>query len=266
MTVLNTPIDTTVRLAFDDTGRRDGPAVVLLHGLTFDRTTWAPIVERIAGRYRVITFDLPAHGETGGIPASNFLIACQVHTQLDELGVASPVVVGHSMSGTIAALYGAHFPVAGIVSVDQVPDIRPLVPLASSMTRSLSAAEFAAAFAPMQASMHLEELPTASRLLVEEAQARNARPATVFGYWDQLLGGDVDDLQAAIDNDLRRITAPMLAVFGHHLDEGERAFLETRITADLEIVELDGAGHFVHLARPAEFVETLTTFIDRPGG
>ncbi|MBT1669134.1 alpha/beta hydrolase [Curtobacterium flaccumfaciens pv. flaccumfaciens] len=263
------PIDTAPRLAFDDSGAPgghgapDAPVVVLLHGLTFDRTTWGPIVERLAPRYRVIAFDLPAHGDTGGTPVSNFLIACQVHTQLDELHVVDPVIVGHSMSGTIAALYAAHFPVAGAVSVDQVPDIRPLVPLATSIDRDLSADDFARAFAPMQAFMRLENLPSSSRQLVERAQARNARPATVFGYWDQLLGGDVDELQAAIDHDLRRVTAPVLAVFGHLLTLEEHSFLDTRFTAPIELVELEDAGHFVHLARADDFSAVLTAFIDR---
>ena len=85
----------------------------------------------------------------------------------------------------------------------------------------------------------------------------------VFGYWDQILGDDVDRLQDRINQDLAAIAVPVLGVFGHTLSEGERSFLTEHITAPLELVEEDGAGHFVHLARPDAFIDTLEHFIER---
>jgi pimeloyl-ACP methyl ester carboxylesterase len=61
-----TAAHTATRLAYDDEGA--GTPVVLLHGLTFDRRSWRPIIERLGGSVRSIAVDLPAHGESGGAP------------------------------------------------------------------------------------------------------------------------------------------------------------------------------------------------------
>ena len=42
------------------------PTLLLVHGWAFDRHLWRDHVGRLAARHRVITLDLPGHGETGG--------------------------------------------------------------------------------------------------------------------------------------------------------------------------------------------------------
>lgn len=54
-------------LATDDRGT--GPAIVLLHGLTFSRRTWDPITALLTDRHRVVTVDLPGHGDSTGSAA-----------------------------------------------------------------------------------------------------------------------------------------------------------------------------------------------------
>ena len=55
-------------LAADDVGSSDDrPPLVLLHGMTFDRTMWRDIVpemQRIDPGRRVLAIDLPGHGES----------------------------------------------------------------------------------------------------------------------------------------------------------------------------------------------------------
>jgi 3-oxoadipate enol-lactonase len=45
------------------TASGDGPAVVLIHGLAEDRTSWTPVLRRLTG-YRCYAYDLRGHGET----------------------------------------------------------------------------------------------------------------------------------------------------------------------------------------------------------
>jgi YHS domain-containing protein len=57
-------------LAYETRGT--GTPVVFLHGLTFDRRTWRPIIETLGDSVRSIAIDLPAHGDSGGVPAGTF--------------------------------------------------------------------------------------------------------------------------------------------------------------------------------------------------
>ncbi len=55
-------------LAYETAGT--GTPVVLLHGLTFDRTSWRPIVDELDAAVHTIAIDLPAHGDSPGPPTS----------------------------------------------------------------------------------------------------------------------------------------------------------------------------------------------------
>ena len=61
---MSTAMDLATGLAYDIDG--SGTPVVLVHGLTFDRRTWRPIIERLDGSVMTIAIDMPAHGDIGG--------------------------------------------------------------------------------------------------------------------------------------------------------------------------------------------------------
>src|SRR3546814_1540842 len=57
---------------YRDQGRRDGPAMVLLHGSNSSLQTWEPLVKWLGGSYRIVTLDLPGHGLTGATPDKDY--------------------------------------------------------------------------------------------------------------------------------------------------------------------------------------------------
>lgn len=247
---------TGVRLANEDRGA--GTPVVLLHGLTFNRTTWTPIVERLGNDIRTVAVDLPGHGETEGSPRSLWEVASLVHDTVTELGIARPIIVGHSMSGAIASIYGASYPVLGVVNVDQPVEIRPFARMVRSMWPALSGPSFAAAFEPFQASIGLDRVPEPLRSQVLATQ--DIRQELVLGYWDELMRTDPDDMQARIGDAAGHIACPYLAVFGRKLAPSERDDLLHRI-AGVQIEEWPDSGHFVHLVDVDRFTSRLRLFI-----
>ena len=79
------------------------PPLVLLPGLTFDRRIWQPVLDHLAridpGR-QVLSLDLPGHGESPDqLPHSMQHITGLIHQAVEEAGLDTPVVVGHSMAG-----------------------------------------------------------------------------------------------------------------------------------------------------------------------
>ncbi len=245
-------------LAYEKHG--DGVPVVFLQGLTFDRTTWRPIIDRLGKDVCSIAFDLPGHGETGGGPCTLREAAAKVNAALERMRIDQPVIVGHSISSGIASLYAASYPVRGLVNVDGTVDIRQTAALVQRLEPVLASERFAEAFEPFQHSMGFEHVPEPLRTHVLESQ--DIRPAIVLGYWQQLLRTDPSDLQAEIELEMGRIAAPCLNVFGHTLSDHDRNYLHDHVS-DLSIEEWPDRGHHVHLAEPDRFAARLRTFIDQ---
>jgi pimeloyl-ACP methyl ester carboxylesterase len=94
---------------------RQRPTVVLLHGGpgSFDHSYLKPDFARLAEVAQVVYLDLPGHGRSAwGDPASWSFERCadDVRGFCDALGIARPVVFGHSLGGFVAMLYGARHP------------------------------------------------------------------------------------------------------------------------------------------------------------
>jgi pimeloyl-ACP methyl ester carboxylesterase len=245
-------------IAFDDAGT--GVPVVFLHGLTFDRRTWRPILERLGGSIRSIVIDLPAHGESDGAPAALEVVAEQVHDLLVSLDVEPPVVVGHSLAGALAFVYASAYSTAGVVTIDQGIDVQPFAELVGRLEPALRGPGFADVWARFESSLGLERIPEPERSLVLETHV--VRQEVVVGYWEPLMQADPVELQASIDAQIARIDVPCLAVFGRRLMDGQRERLE-RLPA-VQIEEWDGDGHFVHLVDPDRFAVRLRAFLGAP--
>ena len=82
------------------------PPLVLLHGLTFDRTTWQPALDalqRIDPDRRLLSLDLPGHGKSA--PRDSYRMAEtveRVREAVTEVGFVAPVLVGHSLGAVVA--------------------------------------------------------------------------------------------------------------------------------------------------------------------
>ena len=244
-------------LAFERQGT--GVPIVLLPGLTFDRRSWGPIVDRLGEHLSTIAIDLPAHGASAGPPCDLEDVARQVHRLLDSLDVVDPIVVGHSMSGAIAMIYAAFYPVRGAVIVESPVDLRPFARMVQHLEPALRGDGFADAFAPFERSMGLDLVPEALR--TPALDAHEVRREVVVGYWDQLMRSDADELQAWVEEIAGRIGVPCLAVFGHRLSPEERDYLR-RLVPRVQIEEWPGRGHFVHLAEADRFAERLLAFVE----
>jgi pimeloyl-ACP methyl ester carboxylesterase len=232
-----------------------GVPLVLLHGLTFDRRSWQPIVDRLGADVCTIAIDLPAHGETAGPPCGLEELADRVNRLVDGLGVEDPIVVGHSMGGSLAMIYAASHPVRGVVSIDAPVNVGPFAEMVQYLEPALRGPGFAEAFAPFEASMRIDRVPAPLR------PPQEVRREVVLGYWEELLESDADELQARVEDGARNIDAPCLLVFGQRLAAAERDYVR-RLVPSIQLEEWPGAGHCAHLAEADRFAARLRTFAD----
>ena len=98
------------RRAFVRTG--SGPALLLLHGLARDHTTWAPVIHQLAKRYTVIAPDLLGHGQSAK-PRADYSVGGHANAMRDLLSlldIETVTVVGHSFGGGVANQFTYQYP------------------------------------------------------------------------------------------------------------------------------------------------------------
>ena len=98
--------------AFDLTGDRNHPAVVLIHGLGLRRLMWDHHVPTLKQNHCVLSYDLFGHGDSDP-PATEptlKLFADQLRDLLDELAIAKCTIVGFSLGGMINRMFAMNHP------------------------------------------------------------------------------------------------------------------------------------------------------------
>ena len=102
-----------VRLRLLDTGPRQAPVVILLHGFGASLETWQPWASALSSDYRVIRYDLPGFGLTGPDPTQDYSIAREMEILaglMDQLEIESAALIGNSLGGRIAWNFAAVYP------------------------------------------------------------------------------------------------------------------------------------------------------------
>ncbi len=89
---------------YDLIGPDGAPVVVLIHGIGLNRQcVWAPIARLLGQGFRVLSYDLPGHGESAVAKGEVTLSAHrdQLISLMDELGIEQAALVGFSIGGMI---------------------------------------------------------------------------------------------------------------------------------------------------------------------
>ncbi len=206
-----------------DEGPKDGFPIVLLHGSNASLNTWEPWVARLTPKYRVISFDFPAHGLSGPVPSRDYSSAAYVGITekiVDRLGLTRFAIAGNSMGGGIAWHYAAAHPdkVAALILVDSVGQPEP--------GNSSPPIGFRIARIPVLRDLLASVLP---RSMIEQSLHQTVSvqsmvtPAMVDRYWELLRypgnrAATMDRFAGYHRQDdtalLKTITAPTLIVWG----------------------------------------------------
>lgn len=100
-----------VRLAVNERGRAASPAMMMLHALGERASSWDDAADRLAGSFRVFAPDLRGHGDSDRPGSYSFeAMRDDVIGLLDQLGLESTILVGHSMGGVVAYLVAIERP------------------------------------------------------------------------------------------------------------------------------------------------------------
>ncbi len=100
------------------------PAIVFLHGIGGDHRAFEGELEHFGRRARALAWDMPGYGKSAPIEPMTFpTLADALASLLDAHGIASAILVGHSMGGMVAQEFVATRPerVTALVLVGTTP-------------------------------------------------------------------------------------------------------------------------------------------------
>jgi pimeloyl-ACP methyl ester carboxylesterase len=244
-----------------------GPSIVFLHGLTFDRRMWDPVLEALPDRQRAIAFDLPGHGGSPALRRRGLApVVDAIHDAVLDAGLDAPILVGHSIGGALASIYAATYPAAGVVVVDAPIRLEPFAELLRSLRPQLEGEGFGRAWSMYQDSWHIELVPDPHRELLRAGE--HGSQQVVLSYQSDLLDRPLDEVVRWRDAGLsrvRRAGTPYLTLHASPVDPCERAWLAERLP-QTEFVVWPVGHHFPHLADPQRFVALLSRFAARVTG
>lgn len=245
-------------LAADSYGSSDRDApLVLLHGLTFDRSHWGPVLAQLDPNRRAVAFDLPGHGDSPRRDSYRLTdVVPMLHAAITEAGLATPVLIGHSLGAVLATHYAANYPARAVINVDQPLQVAGFAELLRQSESRLRSPQWSDFWAMLLSGMHADLLPPTARHLVESAQPRQDQ---LLGYWQEVLETPLDELDRQRRAELTAIAAkriPYHYVTGADVPAPYQDWLTT-LVPDVTIIVFPGTGHFPHLGQPAALARLL---------
>jgi len=261
----------------------DGPTVIMLHATGFQPWLWHPIARELADDFRVIAPYFCDHRvadpEQGGL--SWLVLADDLAAFIERMGLVEPLIVGHSMGGTVATIAEVlEGPIAGRMVL-----IEPI-------------------FLPHEVygmDITVEEHPLASKSIrrrsewTDEGEAREyLHSRKLFEDWDDEVlelylehgmtqaenggltltcqpGREAALFMGSTAKDpwplLEKITCPVLLVEG--AESENKQVIDLTLAASLipnaELSVVEGAGHLVPMEKPREVLALIREFFETAG-
>ena len=256
----------------------EGPALLLLHGLGCDHTTWAPVIGQLARRYTVIAPDLLGHGKSAK-PRADYSVggyANGMRDLLTVLGIDRVTVVGHSFGGGVAMQFAYQFP----ERTERMVLVAPggLGPEVTPALRAITLPGFAQV-------MGVVTLPGVRHTTVATLRLLAATRLTLLRDLDEaaaivdsfkdprgrrairhVVSGVVDwrgQVVTMADRAYLTAAMPMCVIWGADdtVIPARHAAIAEELAPGAQVEVMPDAGHFPHKDHPQRFVRIVDEFI-----
>jgi len=233
--------------------RGSGSAVLLLHGWGTDHTLFAPLMELLARKYRVIALDFPGFGRSPEPPRPWDVDAYAglVLGLLDALGIAECALLGHSFGGRVILKLAARqletprftkLILVGAAGIRHAPN-----PKASARAKRYQLAK--------KILKPFPGLMEAARKHYGSADYRAATPM-MRQVFVKVVGEDLAPLLPLIGQET-------LLIWGRGddqtpLSDGQRM---EREMPNAGLVVLENAGHYAFIERQDQFLRVMASFM-----
>jgi pimeloyl-ACP methyl ester carboxylesterase len=274
-----------LRLHYVDWGNESKPLLLLVHGGRDHARSWDWVARELRHDWHVVAPDLRGHGDSAWAVGSTYALSdfvldlAQLIEALDE----SPVtILAHSLGGAITLQYAGVFPekVAKLVAIEGLgppPDVLERMRDTPGWKRLRDWVEQMQSLAGRRL-RHYPSIEAAAKRMLEENSflseeqalhltvhgvARNEDGTYTWKFDNYTRGfGPARFSEEEILELRRRIACPVLLVRGTESwasDPGRDG--RARPFPDAHVVNIDGAGHWVHHDRFEEFMRVVRRFL-----
>lgn len=240
-----------------------GPAVILLHGLGADWSSWGPTIGPLSQKYHVIAPDQLGFGQSDK-PFINYRVGTLVdflNGLYKELKIDRASIVGNSLGGFTATAFALAHPekVERLVLVDaagySVPkDVDP-------RTFNMLNPSTRAGMKQVLETVFYNKLMFSNDAVVDAAFARKV--STGDGYTVQRFIESIIRGEDVLDGRLDALKQPTLIIWGRE-DQLTPLALGERFKQDIkgsEMIVFDKCGHVPQVEKAAEFNMALMKFL-----
>lgn len=256
----------------------EGPALLLIHGLGCDSSTWRPVIEGLARHYTVIAPDLLGHGASDKPRADYSLggFANGMRDLLTVLGIDKVTVVGHSLGGGVAMQFAYQFPertqrMVLVAPGGMGPEVTPFI-----RAITLPGAHQVIGLATLPVVRHLGKAglrllhrrgPIQARDLAEVAEIYETMKDPAARAAIRHVTRAVVDLRGQVVTMVDRAylteAMPMLVVWGRQdmVIPARHADSVDLIAPGAVVEVMENCGHFPHKDHPDRFMRVLDAFI-----
>lgn len=257
------------------------PAMVLIPGLGSGPWSWYGTIAHFEPQYTIYSLTLPGFD---GRPATTktplfATFASDFNALLDRRKIDKPIVMGHSLGGTLAIMLGEREPnrLGAIIAVDGLPIFPPFATMTAEQ-RTTAAAQAAASIASADpaASLaynkhYMSTVGTIDPALVDPTAALEAKsdPKAVAAWFGE-------DASTDLRPDLAKITIPFLEIMPYyasdHTGSAQKvmqytqtqsvAFYQSLLAGapQAHVVAIPDARHFAMLDQPTAFYAAVEKF------
>lgn len=261
-----------------DAGGRD---IILIPGLSSSPEIWQGTVDHLGAGWRVHRIHVqgfagaPAEGNAQGATPSPVAapVAEEIARYIREKGLTKPVVVGHSMGGTIGMMLAARHPdaVGKLMVVDMVPFMGAMFAAPGTSAESVTpvADQIWAAQANSPREAYVAQATTSINGMIN-TESRRAEALEDMRESDQKVSAAA--FRELITTDLRpelsKITAPTEVVYAKFNDPRMTPQITDSIyrmsfanLKDAQLKRIDDSAHFIMFDQPQAFYADLDAFL-----
>jgi len=247
-----------------------GPALILIPGLACGPWVWDQTTAALRERYSLYLLTLPGFDGRAAQPAATFdTLQRDLLTLIESKKIAKPVLVGHSLGGTLALAFATKHSdkISGVVAVDGLPVfpgtemMTDRGPLAANARQQI-AGQTPAQFADYQRT-YMKQVGSVDEAIASAIAEKSSRsdPGATAEFAAQVL---LLDLRAALPG----IKVPVVEISPFHapdfarinVDEAGKTGYYRALLGGIErldVVSISPARHFVMLDQPEKFNAAL---------